>query len=417
MCLLTLALAPLSAGAAASAGAAPGDSWPNAVAVASAPTDPDTSAQVSAQGGGQLAPPADVLVWRPLPASWSPAPPATAPAFLLLDAQTGQVLAARAADEVRPVASTIKLLTVLTALQVLDLDDEVVVGSEARPGEGGASASVDPGETWRVADLLDAALVRSGNDAARALAGAAVRTGLGGGAPPGNELDVFAEAMAATARDLGITDAVILEPTGLDDGNRLSAAALGIIARAALADPRIRTSAGQETVVNPDLGEQPTRNLLVGTYPGATGLKTGYTEAAGWSLVGSAVRDGQELVVVVLGARRDEDRFDEAAALLDHGFTMAVAPLPALRARTSGTWHLLLADGHVWGPPTVPVEVSLTGIPSALRLDATAGNDLLGQRTVAVPQPRPITAGQAIADAMYRVMQQAHLVDAWPRPD
>jgi len=370
-----------------------------------------------AQANGDLGAPASALEWRPLPASWPPPPPATAPAFLLLDAQTGQVLAARAADEARSVASTIKVLTVLTALQVLDLDDQVVVGPEARPGEGGASASVDPGETWRVADLVDAALVRSGNDAARALAGAAVRAGLGGGAVPGSELDVFAEAMAATAGDLGIADAVILEPTGLDDGNRLSANALGVIGRAALADPRIRASAGKETAVNPDLGEQETRNLLIGSYPGATGLKTGYTEAAGWSLVGSAERDGLELVAVVLGARRDQDRFDEAAALLDHGFAMAVEPLPALRARTSAAWHVLLADAHVWAPAAVPVEVALTGIPSALRLDVVAGNDLVGQRTVAAPRPQPTSAGQAIADAMYRVMQQAHLVDAWPATD
>lgn len=372
---------------------------------------------VHAQAAAAVEPPTDALVWRPLPGSWPQAPPATAPAFLLLDARTGQVLAARAADEVRPVASTIKLLTVLTALQVLDLDDQVVVGAEARPGEGGSSASVDPGETWRVGDLLDAALVRSGNDAARALAGAAVRAGLGGGATDGNELEVFAQAMTATARDLGITDAVILEPTGLDDGNQLSASALGTIARAALADPRIRSSAGQETAVNPDLGEQPSRNLLIGSYAGATGLKTGYTAAAGWSLVASAERDGLELVAVILGSRRDGDRFDEAAALLDHGFAMAAAPLPALRVRTAGAWHQLLADAHVWAPSVSPVEVSLTGIPSALRLDAVAGMDLLGQRTLAVPESQPTSTGQAIADAMYRVMQQAHLVDAWPSTD
>jgi serine-type D-Ala-D-Ala carboxypeptidase (penicillin-binding protein 5/6) len=393
-CLLALALAPLSA----------------VGALAAADVEPPMAALAAAD----VEPPVDALVWRSLPASFPPPPPATAPAFLLLDAQTGQVLAARAADEVRPVASTIKLLTVLTALQVLGLDDQVVVGPEARPGEGGSSASVDPGETWRVADLLDAALVRSGNDAARALAGAAVRAGLGGGATAGNELDVFAEAMTAAARDLGITDALILEPTGLDDGNQLSAVALGIISRAALADPRIRASAGQETAVNPDLGEQPTRNLLIGSYSGATGLKTGYTAAAGWSLVASAERDGLELIAVVLGSRRDQDRFDEAAALLDHGFAMAVEPLPALRARSSGAWHLLLDDAHVWAPAAVPMEVSLTGVPSSLRLDAVSGTDLVGQRTVAAPRPQPTSAGQAIVDAMYRVMQQAHLVDAWP---
>ncbi len=349
--------------------------------------------------------------WAPdPPASWPTPPPASARAFLLVDAATGQVLAARDADQPLLVASTVKMLTMLTALQHLDLDDTVAVGPEADPGDGGAGASVDPGESWTVADLLDAVMVRSGNDAARALAGAVTN----------GDLDAFTDLMAATAADLGLEDVVLTEPTGLDDGNQLSARALGTIARAALADPRIRASAGQDTVVLPDIGEVANRNLLIGEYPGATGLKTGHTTAAGWCLVASAERDGRELVAVVLGARDDPDRFAEARALLDHGFEqLRATDLPALEARVPGGWEPLVGDGHVWTAPGASAEVALRpdgddGVRVQLTVDGAGAPVELGSRTATLPgSGSGDSVGAALAGALYRTMREVHLADGW----
>lgn len=363
-------------------------------------------------GAAQPAIGAPTLVdWMPdPPPSWPAPPPASARAFLLVDATTGQVLAGRDADQPLLVASTVKLLTMLTALQHLDLDDTVAVGPEADPGDGGAGASVDPGESWTVRDLLDAVMVRSGNDAARALAGAVTN----------GDLDAFTDLMAATAADLGVEDVVLTEPTGLGDGNELSARALGTIARAALADPRIRASAGQDTVALPDIGEVGNRNLLIGEYPGATGLKTGHTSAAGWCLVASAERDGRELVAVVLGAREDPDRFEEARALLDHGFeALRATDLPTLQARVPGGWETVVEDGHVWTAPGTSADVALRPVgDDGVRLQLTADGGgapvELGSRTAALPGTGSgDSAGAALVSALYRTMREVHLADGW----
>lgn len=361
---------------------------------------------VGAQASPDLAPPPRTFDWvEDPPGAWPDPPPATAQSFVLVDADTGQVLAERAADEPRLVASTVKLLTVITALQELDPDDEVVVGPEADPGEGGAGASVDPGETWTVADLLDAILVRSGNDAARALAGAVTD----------GDLDAFTDRMEATAEELGLEDVVLTEPTGLDDANELSARALGTIARVALTDPRIVESASQDTVDLPDLPVLGNRNLLIGDYDGATGLKTGHTSAAGWCLVASAERDGAELVAVVLGAHEDGDRFSEAAALLDHGFEdLQATPQPALQSRTAGRWHTLIPDGRAWSPPGTRARTQLAGSADAFVVTTRTGGGLLGRRRVERPRGRGDGVGAVLADAMYRGMAAAHVVDAWP---
>lgn len=347
------------------------------------------------------------------PTDWPAPPPASASGYILMDVGTGQVLASRAPDDPKLVASTVKLLTVLTALQDLALDDVVLVGSEANPGEDGAASSVDPGEQWRVADLLDAIMVRSGNDAARALAGAA----------SDGDLTAFAQRMEETAAELGLDDVTITEPTGLDDANFLSPRALATLGRIALADPRIRASAGQATHVNPDIGTLPSRNCLLGTcpdlvggYDGVTGLKTGYTEASGWCLVASAERDGRELIAVVLGAREDEARFTEAAALLDYGFAATATEFGSFEARVGGNWHTLAPGGHVWHPDTAPV-LEPTQTAEGFRIEALVGSEVLGRADVAMPPAaEPETVGGAVADALYGAMRRGHVTGAWPQP-
>lgn len=261
------------------------------------------------------------LVTSPLPATGTPAvlpdlPPQDWPvpapldgeAYLLMEAATGQLLVAGNVDERRPVASTLKLLTAYTAIQRVAADDVVVAGEEV-VGVPGSSVGLEPGDEWTVAELLDALLARSGNEAAEALA-----------VHVAGDRDTFLRWMEQDAAALGIDGVRITTPSGLDDDTRLSARELATIARAALAEPALRTSMARRIVALPDQPAQENRNELIGSYPGATGMKTGFTSAAGHSLVGSAERDGRVLIAVVLGAGEDPRRFETASTLLDHGF-------------------------------------------------------------------------------------------------
>ncbi|TVR18296.1 MAG: D-alanyl-D-alanine carboxypeptidase [Nitriliruptor sp.] len=233
---------------------------------------------------------------------------AEAAAILLLDTATGQVLVATNEDERRPVASTIKVLTALTVLERTELDDEVTVGQEVVdvPGSG---VGLEPGDTWTVEELVDALIARSGNEAAEALA-----------VHVGGSRAAFLELMEADAAALGVPGLELVSVSGLDDGNLLSAADLARISAAGLVHPELGPVLGREVVTLPSEGEVPTRNELLARYPDATGVKTGFTSAAGYSLVGSAERGQRELVAVVLGAGEDPARFELAARLLDLGF-------------------------------------------------------------------------------------------------
>lgn len=285
-------------------------------------------------GGLALEPPAPPLLLD-LPAPPAPAPDVTAQAWALVDARSGQLLDGRQVDEPRPVASTVKLLTALTVVERAGLDDRVVI-PDAVNGVGGASTSVDPGETWTVADLLNALLVRSGNDAATALA-----THIGG------SVEGFVDLMRQDATALGLEPSLVT-PSGLDDDNRLTPRDLGTLARAVLATPSLAGIVAQPSVSLPDLGLVPSRNLLLDQYAGANGLKTGFTSASGYSVVGSATRDGRTLIAVVLGADAEQSRFDDAAALLDHGFAASdeVRVGRAARLRVGGRWIDVATDAR-----------------------------------------------------------------------
>jgi serine-type D-Ala-D-Ala carboxypeptidase (penicillin-binding protein 5/6) len=267
------------------------------------------SGVVGTSAAAAVEPPASPPIEAEPPASW-PRPEGLEllAAYLLVEADTGQVLVARRAEERRPVASTIKVLAALTVRERTDLEDEVTAGPEVEDVPG-ASVGLEPGETWTVEELLAALLVRSGNEVAEALA-----------VHVAGDADGFLELMETDAAALGIADLDLESVSGLDDANRLSASELATIARAALADADLRALLAAERVELPDLGPVPNRNLLIGSYRGATGVKTGFTDGAGNSLIASAARGGRELVAVVLGAGEDPERFEAAAQLLDLGF-------------------------------------------------------------------------------------------------
>lgn len=247
-----------------------------------------------------------------------PAPPrVTAASMVLLDVDADTVLAARDADRLRSVASTVKMLTAITVRRLEpDLERVLTAGPEVQ-GLEGSGVGLSVGESWTVRDMLEGMLVRSGNDAAAAVAAQLL--------PGGTE--AFLTEMRADAERLGLDHAVLVSPSGLDDRNQLSAAHLATVAVELLADPVLAEIVALDGVRLPGIGGLPNRNELVRRDSTVVGVKTGFTEAAGYSLVAAAERDGRTLVAVVLDSADAEARFSDADRLLDHAASFASLPL------------------------------------------------------------------------------------------
>lgn len=352
-----------------------------------------------------------------VPAGWPDPPPVTADAYLLADLASGQVLAARAGDDPRPAASTVKVLTAITVLRRTRLTDVITAGPEADGfAADAAGVGLDAGDRWSVEDLLEGLVARSGNDAAAALA-----TSIGG------TVEGFVELMRRDAALLGLAP-TLATPDGLADANRLSAADLLVLTRAALADPRFAAIAARPVVELPGVGPIASRNELLSTYPGADGVKTGYTAASGRCLVASAERDGRHLVAVVLGSDGPTDHFADARALLDHGFagfrSVEVAgPGPEVRLKVPGGWVELDATParlHVPQGAGVVHRTELpvgVGGPLAASVQITWEEQTIGE--LALEGSSPGTAGARgpgawLAGRAYEAMRAATNGGLWP---
>lgn len=226
---------------------------------------------------------------------------------ILTEASTGRVLYAWNAGEQRPIASLTKLMTaLLVAEKIPDLDREVTILPEDT-GIEGSSMYLAAGDTYTVRQLLYGLLLVSGNDAALALARICA-----------GDADTFVEWMNARAAELGMDSTRFSCPNGLqDEGNYSTAADLAVLAAACLRNETLAEimatrsiTVGTQTLVN--------HNKLLWRYEGCTGLKTGYTDAAGRTLVSSACRNGMTLIAVTLCDRND---WADHAALLDYGFS------------------------------------------------------------------------------------------------
>jgi D-alanyl-D-alanine carboxypeptidase (penicillin-binding protein 5/6) len=297
------------------------------------------------------------------------APPVPPKAWILVDADRGLVLDASQPHQALPVASAAKLMTALLAVDRLPADAGIPVDAVAA-GRPASRIGMKAGEIWHRQEALEAMLVVSANDAAYAVGTAA-----------SGSLEGYGAAAAVEGRRLGLRDSVWADPAGLDGkdglggGNQVSAFDLAVIARAVLADPVLSSIVAQQVVtfVGPD-GQKHTlrqHNKLLATYPGAVGLKTGYTSNAGQVLVAAATRGGRTLIAVTIGGT---DEYGPSTRLLDAGFaggpgapgtgevlppvpaeitTVAVAaaaaPAPAVRSSTdaSGSWPARLVAGLV----------------------------------------------------------------------
>lgn len=238
-------------------------------------------------------------------------PDVDARAALVMDAGSGRVLYARAPDERRLIASTTKIMTALIAIERGNPDDLVTVSRRAVTVEG-SRIYLEEGERESLRDLLYALILRSANDAAVAIAEHVA-----------GSVEEFARLMNEKARNLGCQNTHFVNPHGLDDPDHYSTARdLATIAAHAMKNPTFRELVSTRRWQMPWPAKNSTRvlhseNKLLADEDG-TGIKTGYTRAAGHCVVASARRGQLELVVVMLGAGLGF--WKDVRALLDHAF-------------------------------------------------------------------------------------------------
>ena len=249
---------------------------------------------------------------------------------LLMDVSTGTVLYEKNPHEPLPPASVTKIMTMLLIMEAVDTGkislEDTVTASETAAAKGGSQIYLKAGETMSVSDMLKAIAVSSANDCACAMAEHLA----------GSE-DAFVGQMNARAKELGMNDTTFVNCTGLDDGkeaqnHRTSAHDIALMSRQLLKyHPLIKkyTTIWMDTVRGGTFGLSNT-NKLVRFYPGATGLKTGFTSGAGYCLSATAQREGMELIAVVMGAETSQSRNAACKQLLDYGFANFAVVQPEL---------------------------------------------------------------------------------------
>lgn len=237
--------------------------------------------------------------------------------YVVADLDTGAVLAARVPHaRLRP-ASLLKTLTGLLVAQRLPMD-KVVVGTQEDANQEGTRVGIGPGGQYTVAQLLDGMLMASGNDIAHALAIQLT------GSVPGT-----VDLMNRTAAQIGALDTRAATPSGLDGpGQSSSAYDLASIFRLGMQHPPFAQAVGTKETVLPGWPPNPplpvsNDNKILGRYPGALGGKTGFTDDARHTYIGSAERDGHRLVVVLMhGEQTPVPMYEQGIALLDYGFSL-----------------------------------------------------------------------------------------------
>ena len=269
-----------------------------------------------------------------LPFMGAAAPEVAAKSALLIDIATGTVLYEQNPHEKLPPASVTKVMTMLLIMEAIDEGrigwDDPVTASENAAAKGGSQVYLKEGETMSVSDMVKSIAVSSANDCACAMAEHLC----------GSE-ESFVELMNRRAEELGMLDTYFVNCTGLDDGpegsdHLTSAYDIGLMSCQLLKyHPQITkfTTIWMDTIRDGQFGLSNT-NKLVRFYDGATGLKTGFTSAAGYCLSASAKREGMELVAVVMGAATSKDRFNACKALLDFGFANYALVQPQLQEMT-----------------------------------------------------------------------------------
>ena len=338
----------------------------------------------------------------------------SAPSAILMEKETGTVLFAKDEHKQLEPASVTKVMTLLLTMEAVDSGqlsyDTMVTGSAHACSMGGSQIWLKENEQLSVSDMLKAVCVVSANDCAVALAEAVA----------GSE-DAFVERMNQRAEELGMADTVFKNATGLPAaGHVTSAYDIALMSRELILNhPDIRqyTTIWMDTLRNGE-SQLVNTNRLVRFYEGATGLKTGSTDSALYCLSATAERDGMELIAVIMKGATSAQRFEDAQALLNHGFASYAlrkivpdAPLPPIPVElgSQATVQPVLAEGGA-----LLLEKAKAGnLTQSVTLEEqvtapVALGDRLGTLTVAsgeeVVAEIPLLAGEEVPRVTYGQM-------------
>ena len=249
---------------------------------------------------------------------------------VLMEIATGTILYEHNAHEQLAPASVTKVMTLLLIMEAIDSGairwEDTVTASEAAAAKGGSQVYLKVGETMTVSDMVKSIAVSSANDCACAMAEHIA----------GSE-SAFVDRMNARAKELGMNDTNFVNCTGLDDGenasqHRTSAYDIALMSRELMKNhPDIQkyTTIWMDTIRNGAFGLSNT-NKLIRFYPGATGLKTGFTSGAGYCLSATAEREGLGLIAVVMGCETSNIRTAACKSMLDYGFANFALFTPAV---------------------------------------------------------------------------------------
>ena len=311
---------------------------------------------------------------------------------VLMDAATGTVLYEKNAHEKLAPASVTKVMTMLLIMEAIDSGkiqwEDMVTASETAAAKGGSQIYLKVGETMSVSDMVKSIAVSSANDCACAMAEHLA----------GSE-DAFVALMNEKAKELGMNDTHFVNCTGLDDGpdaenHKTSAFDIALMSRELMVrHPAIKnfTTIWMDTVRNGEFGLSNT-NKLIRFYSGATGLKTGFTSAAGYCLSATAEREGMELIAVVMGAETSQIRNAACKQLLDYGFANYAVVSPEMDGEAAVPVRL----GTVENVRLVPGENPRLLIDKALKSGITTDISLEAEITA------PVTAGQQLGQLTIR---------------
>ena len=298
---------------------------------------------------------------------------------VLMDAESGRVLYGHNAHKPRLIASTTKLMTALVAVErAVDLDETVTVKGEWLGSEG-SSIYLRAGEEITLRGLLYGLLLQSGNDAAMVIA-----------CHTAGSVKEFVELMNRRAAELGMKDSSFANPSGLDHENHYSTPYdMALLARACLDNSTVAElcatksiTVGTRTFVN--------HNKLLWRCEGCVGMKTGFTEKAGRTLVSAAVRDGQTLICVTLN---DGDDWNDHRKLLDYGFR--TYPRQVL-CRAGEVLGAVAVEGSLI--PTMPVAAK-----GELGYPLKAGEQLVPEVELLRSATAPLPPGVQLGELRWRL--------------
>ena len=326
-----------------------------------------------------------------------------APYAILIDSRSGDVLFEKQADVQIPPASMSKLMTMILVFEGLKagnlkLDQEMVVSEDAwrRGGasSGGSTMYAELNSRVKLSDLVQGGIVQSANDACIAIA-----EGMAGSET------AFAEKMTVKARELGLKEASFRNATGLPDpDHHMSVRDLSVLARYIINNFPEQFKYYSLPQFTWNKITQQNRNPLLKDYPGADGMKTGYTKEAGYGLVGTASRDGRRLIMVIAGLTSIDERRLEAQKMLDWGFSQ----FRAFEVYSKGD---RIGAARVWGGESRSVEL-LAGADMKVALSPPEQKAVTVSMTYKGPLMAPVKAGETVGSV--RVMVNGVVITEQP---